>query len=291
MKNFLNDLRERLVADLKSVSKSNFTVATDIGEEREKIFRKFLNDIFPYYDAFKGNVFGESCDFVLADKHYHPRFNTKSLNSDRYYQVICSLVDTVIDLKGMANSQQIEKGIEQATKIKAFSKKEAFFSILTSGSDNKFFGFYEKRLIKHVLVFINGSSKNYLDYVYKNVSKNLSSLNNEAAFKKILDLPDALLFLESNSFLIKRYMPKHPSRCFMYLELAGNCDPIFGFLYLIESWKTTVGDLRLNFFANLLENKSVPSYPINVNNIFFDGENISENYIKEKLGIVEKSNF
>ena len=27
-----------------------------------------FNDFFPYDDAFKGSIFGKSCDFILADK-------------------------------------------------------------------------------------------------------------------------------------------------------------------------------------------------------------------------------
>lgn len=258
MKNFLNDLRERLVADLKSVSKSNFTVATDIGEEREKIFRKFLNDIFPYYDAFKGNVFGESCDFVLADKHYHPRFNTKSLNSDRYYQVICSLVDTVIDLKGMANSQQIEKGIEQATKIKAFSKKESFRSTFRFDLENNFIDFYNKKFIKHVLVFISGNSKNYFDYLNKNIYKNFSALDDVVVFKKAIDLPDMVFFLEKNTLLIKQYEPKKPKMCFLYFELTMDHQPTLFFSMLIEIYKKTINGSKLILFQNFIEERRFP---------------------------------
>ncbi len=287
----MNDLGKRLVADLKSVSKSNFTVGTDIGEEREKIFRKFLNNIFPYYDAFKGNVFGESCDFVLADKHYHPQFNAISLNSDRYYQVICSLVDTVIDLKGIANSQQIEKGIEQGIKIKAFSKKKAFRSTFRFSSKNNFIDFYNKKIIKHVLVFISGNSKNYLDYLNKNIYKNFSALDDAVIFKKAINLPDMVFFLETNTLLIKQYEPKKAKACFLYFELTMKDQPTFWFVLLIEQYKTSINGLILSLFPNFLENRRFPIHWMPINNIFFGEENINPDYIREKLGIVEKSNF
>lgn len=123
MTDFLYKRLEVLRCLLKTSSFIGSKKPTVVGQTREKHFREFINDIFPYYDAFKGNVFGKNCDFVLADNSKHPRFNSLS-DYNNYSRVITSLVDVIIDLKGEFTKQNLLQGLEQAKTIKSFQKNK-----------------------------------------------------------------------------------------------------------------------------------------------------------------------
>lgn len=176
-------------------------VPNEIGQKHEKVFRDFLNDVFPYYDSFKGTIFNKSCDFVLANKFYHPKFES---DDGQYYDVITSLVDTVIELKGTVQKSEIETGLAQCKQIKTYYKKYPMSDLINSfWLDDTFLGSWiHSFLIYHILVFRKGNYVIFLNHIYNKFQQIISI---KQKIKEFFKLPDIIFVVESNVLLLKNW--------------------------------------------------------------------------------------
>lgn len=200
MEKYLNTKLQDLKTGFQGIKEGyNNKSPNERGQKYEKIFRRFLNDIFPYYDSFKGTVFNKSCDFVLAYKLYHPRFGS---DDEQYYDVITSLVDTVIELKGTVQKSEIESGLDQCKKIKTYYKKYPMSDITGALElDNTYLGSWVHNfLIHHILVFREGNYKVFLNHI-DNEFKKIISLKEK--IEEFFKLPDIIFVIESNVLLLK----------------------------------------------------------------------------------------
>lgn len=198
MESFLKTRIKKLKNDLELVDK-NKHAPTDKATLREQYFRKFIIDLFPHYDAFKGNINGKSCDFVLADKD-HPKYNS---TPNYYHTVFTSLVDTVIDLKGKVNKPEFNKGWEQSFRVKSKIREAKTRNV--PEIFNVGLNYLNSLIIAHGIVFIKGK----LDIVLKHLIEKISPSNTE---KKYLELnaknieyfyksPDFFYSIEENEII------------------------------------------------------------------------------------------
>ena len=251
MEKYLEQKRFNLISEFKRIEASyNNKVPSEIGQKHEKVFRKFLNDIFPYYDSFKGTVFGKSCDFVLADKNFHPRFEAE--DDDQYYDVVTSLVDTVIELKGIIQKNEIEKGLEQCKQIKSYSKKFPLSdSINFLRMDDTFLGSWMYVfLIYHALIFRKGNYEVLITYL----EKKFNSI--ETIEEKIIEffkLPDVIFVVETNVLLLKNW------KFFCYHEEIEK--GVFLLVKKIEEFKKIyLFNTKLVAFRNILNKHFVDNW-------------------------------
>ena len=243
MEKYLEQKRLNLLREFNRIETSyNNRVPSEISEKYEKVFRKFLNDIFPYYDSFKGTVFGKSCDFVLADKNFHPRFEAE--DDDQYYDVVTSLVDTVIELKGYVQKSEIAKGIEQAAQIKSYTKRFPLSDVTNylHRYEHYLAGYMHLFMIYHVLVFRKGNYAVFFKYLEEKFAAIETIATKLQAF---FYLPDIVFIVESNTLFQKDWK----SLCFREVKDKG----VLFFVKKIEEFKKTYAlNADLVAFRNLL---------------------------------------
>ena len=196
---------KKLKNDLETVETQSKN-PTVMGQTREKLFRQFINDIFPYYDAFKGDVFGKNCDFVLADKNEHPRFDTLA-DYKNYATVVSSLVDTVLDLKGDCTSRNIKEGIAQAFTTKSKIRKDTIRKVFNHEDNNLIY--IIKKIIRHGLIFVKGPdfNKTVLNTLLKELEtvKGDGKINidiDDTNFEKFYKLPDFFYSIETDEIIV-----------------------------------------------------------------------------------------
>lgn len=248
IKEFLYLKLEKLREDLKQASNYASGHTTDGGNQKETHFRRFLQDIFPYYDAFKGNVFGKSCDFVLANNREHPRFD--SLSTPGFVpHVMPTIVDTIIELKGSFNTKELKIGVEQANVIKSHLQKNIKQAISIS-SGTRCLDFWTKLTIKHGLIFAQGkfNAKLFFSFLEDHIdfsetslekrttnSKTIFKLNNQEieAFYK---LPDFFYFVEDDTFIQIRKDRVKPDLEFDLLTIIYKWNGILHMVVEIENF-------------------------------------------------------
>ena len=289
MESFLKTRIEKLKNDLE-VSDKGKHAPTDKATLREQYFREFITDLFPYYDALKGNINGKSCDFVLADKD-HPKYDS---TPNYYHSVITSLVDTVIDLKGNVNKQEFSKGWEQSFNVKnkiRFAQTRGVFQ-----SADVHLNYFNPAMIAHGIVFIKGRLDKVLKYLIEKIfpsateqkdlklnEKNIENYYKSPDFFYSIEENEIILLDKTNIFPYSETKEQYQKKSFGIFKIKGE-KAIFFLVYLLEKFSNMRDNtkMRENYKWEFIKQLSDNYHPQIVCNLSPEIEWILEK-VKNKL--------